>query len=127
MKKFALSMIAALAIFSVSCSKSGGEGDSANGAAKSEKVVAEGDVKAQLIQLCNETAAAIEANPADAEKIFQSFNEKGEALTKGLDEADAKEYMQDEEFMQAMTAVQQAMMKVAMSQAENAENAEKAE
>lgn len=112
-------MIAALAIFSVSCSKSDKGADSANDSTKTEKAEAgkaeTGDTKAQVIRLCNETAAAIKANPADMDKIMAEFNEKGEALTKDLTEEDYKAYMQDQEFVNAMNAVQQAAMEAAAS------------
>lgn len=113
-------MIAALAIFSVSCSKSGNDSDSAKDSTKTEKAEAgkaeTGDTKAQVITLCNETVAAIKANPADAEKIFQEFNEKGQALTKDLTPADQQAWMNDQEFMNAMNAVQQARMEASASQ-----------
>lgn len=113
-------MIAALAIFSVSCSKSGNDSDSAKDSTKTEKAEAgkaeTGDTKAQVIQLCNETVAAIKANPADVEKIFSEFNEKGQALTKDLTPADQQAWMNDQEFMNAMNAVQQARMEASASQ-----------
>lgn len=113
-------MIAALAIFSVSCSKSDKGGDSANDSTKTEKAEAgkaeTGDTKAQVITLCNETVAAIKANPADLDKIMVEFNEKGQALTKDLTQADQQAYRQDQELMNAMNAVQQAAMEAAASQ-----------
>lgn len=69
-----------------------------------------------MIQLCNETAAAIKANPADKDKIMAEFNEKGQALTKDLTQADQQAYMQDQEFMNAMNAVQQAYLEASASQ-----------
>ena len=79
MKKLALSMIAALAIFSISCSKSDKNSDSESVAAKTEAPAAT-DNKAQCIAIMNEAQAAIEANPAELDKIMQEASQKIQAL-----------------------------------------------
>lgn len=125
-------MIAALAIFSVSCSKSSSDSSSDSGSdsnAKTEQAdqAAEGDVKSQIIALCNETAAAINANPADVEKIMTDFNAKGEAMTKDLTMEDRDEFMKDPKFVDAMNAVQDAVMKATSGQQDAGEGEEMTE
>lgn len=105
MKKLALSMIAALAIFSVSCSKSDKGGDSANDSTKTEKAEAgkaeAGDTKAQLKKIMDDAAAQIAANPADAEKILMDAQNKVMAIGNSISPEERATLDQDAELLSA--------------------------
>ena len=125
-------MIAALAIFSVSCSKSSSDSSSDSGSdsnAKTEQAdqAAEGDVKSQFIQICNETAAAINANPADAQKIASEAGLKVSDLLKGLSEDELKNLDSDPDVQKANQAVTEAMAKATASQQDAGEGEEMTE
>ena len=108
MKKLALSMIAALAIFSISCSNSDKNSDSESIAAKTEAPAAT-DNKAQCIAIMNEAQAAIEANPAELDKIMQEASQKIQALNVSPEEQQT--LGADPEFMAAANALQMAINK----------------
>lgn len=101
-------MIAALAIFSISCSKSDKNSDSESVAAKTEAPATTGN-KAQCIAIMNEAQAAIEANPADLDKIMQDASLKIQALNVSADEQQT--LSADPEFIAAANALQMTIAK----------------
>lgn len=122
MKKLAFTLIAALAIFSVSCSKSDSKSDSANDTNTTETKVdtkSQGDPKSQIIALANETTAKIKANPADAEKIYMEASGQSEVITKGLTEQEVQALYNDAEVMAAMNELNAACNAAALSAQSN--------
>ena len=115
-------MIAALAIFSVSCSKS----DSKNDTADSTKVEAnkDADAKAQVKEILTQGIKDVKATPADAQKIAESVGEKLDKIANSLPEDKKQEIGKDAELTQLFMDFQTAVMSAAAPATEEVEVSE---
>ncbi len=100
MKKLALSLVAALAIFAVAC---GG-----------------GSPKDKAISLTKEFAEKLEKNPQDADKLGKEYQDEMKKIEDGLSEEEkeklGKELLQDKEFQKALGDLMGSAMKAGMQQ-----------
>lgn len=103
MKKLAFSLIAALAIFSVSCSKSDSNSDSANDTTKT--AAAKGDLKSQVIAIATETITKIQDNPADADQLYEASSKQVKELISGLSEEEFQTLTTDAEVTKVVNAL----------------------
>lgn len=110
MKKIALSMIAALAIFSVSCSKSDSKDDTCD-STKTEATKGN-DVKAQVKEIFTKAISDVKANPANAAAIAETAGKQMQEIIGALPEDKQKEIYNDPELMKLSqefgTAIQSA-------------------